>query len=106
MILLSQILKRKVKKIPSPFITSSLQTEAYKECLPKKCMMVAQKLYEGGHITYENRFYGYCRRCSRTNQKSVITKLEKEYNVVDYGNKKRSRHTNVVVLLMRPFQKI
>ena len=41
-------------KAPAVFITSSLQQEASSRLgmNPKTCMQLAQKLYEGGHITY------------------------------------------------------
>ena len=44
-------------KPPPPFTTSSLQQEASSKCgiSPKSCMMIAQRLYEAGKITYENR---------------------------------------------------
>jgi DNA topoisomerase I len=46
--------KTSVKKPSPPFITSSLQQEASTKLKfnVKKTMEVAQKLYEGGHITY------------------------------------------------------
>jgi DNA topoisomerase I len=47
--------KNNTKRRPAPpFITSTLQQEAsYKLGMsPDNCMKVAQKLYEGGHITY------------------------------------------------------
>ena len=46
--------KKSKRNAPPPFITSSLQQEAQrKHHFPvKKTMMLAQKLYEGGHITY------------------------------------------------------
>lgn len=39
---------------PKPLITSTLQQEASAlyNCAPKRCMQIAQKLYEAGHITY------------------------------------------------------
>ena len=39
---------------PAPFTTSSLQQAASNACkfTPKRTMELAQKLYEGGHITY------------------------------------------------------
>ena len=47
-------IKKTQKKAPLPFSTSSLQQRASNELgfSPKKTMLVAQKLYEAGHITY------------------------------------------------------
>lgn len=46
--------KKSIRKPSAPFITSSLQQEASTKLhfSVKKTMDVAQKLYEGGHITY------------------------------------------------------
>jgi DNA topoisomerase I len=46
--------KLSIRKPSAPYITSSLQQEASNKLSfsPKKTMMVAQKLYEAGHITY------------------------------------------------------
>ena len=43
-----------IRKAPSPFSTSSLQQRASNELhfSPKRTMQIAQKLYEGGYITY------------------------------------------------------
>ena len=43
-----------IRKAPSPFSTSSLQQRASNELhfSPKRTMQMAQKLYEGGYITY------------------------------------------------------
>ena len=51
----SDVEKKQVKKAPAPaFTTSTLQQEASRKLgfSAKKTMQIAQKLYEGGHITY------------------------------------------------------
>tara|TARA_Y100000389_G_scaffold205111_1_gene263351 strand:+ start:10983 stop:13220 length:2238 start_codon:yes stop_codon:yes gene_type:complete len=52
---LTNITTREKKEMPPPpFITSSLQQSVYNSynINPKYCMQIAQKLYEGGYITY------------------------------------------------------
>lgn len=50
----SIIKKPSTRKPSPPFITSSLQQECSQKFgySPKKTMLIAQKLYEGGHVTY------------------------------------------------------
>lgn len=50
----STVTKPWVHSAPKPLITSTLQQEssARFSCNPKKTMMIAQRLYESGHITY------------------------------------------------------
>ncbi len=51
----SKIEKKEEKRIPGPpFITSTLQQEAFKKLRfsSRQTMMLAQQLYENGHITY------------------------------------------------------
>ena len=78
-----QEIKKKVstRKPSPPFITSSLQQEAStKLCFsPKKTMMVAQKLYEGGYITY-------MRTDSKMLSDDAIQMISKEI-LQDYGDK-------------------
>lgn len=47
-------IKERQEYAPPPFITSSLQQDAYRSLGigSKACMKLAQDLYEGGHITY------------------------------------------------------
>jgi DNA topoisomerase-1 len=50
----STVTKPWVHSAPKPLITSTLQQESSARftCNPKKTMMIAQRLYEAGHITY------------------------------------------------------
>tara|TARA_Y100000389_G_scaffold204539_1_gene257812 strand:+ start:11083 stop:13386 length:2304 start_codon:yes stop_codon:yes gene_type:complete len=66
---------------PPPFITSSLQQSAYNKhgFNPKHTMQIAQKLYEGGYITY-----------MRTDSVTLSSKFQndaKEWIIKEYGEK-------------------
>jgi DNA topoisomerase I len=53
--IVSKIDRKEMKRVPPPpFITSTLQQEAFKKLRfsSKQTMMLAQQLYENGHITY------------------------------------------------------
>ncbi len=97
--IVTDIKKKESKENPRPpFITSSLQTEAYNKLgMPsKKCMMVAQKLYEGGHITYMRTDSTVIAEDAQEQIKNlVITKLGKEYyRRKEYGNKKNAQEAH------------
>lgn len=94
--IIKEINKSKTKRNPStPFTTSTLQQEASSllNISPKDCMMVAQKLYENGYITY-----------MRTDSIDLSTESKnniKEYINTEYGKefhydeqKKGVRHKN------------
>lgn len=67
------------KNPPAPFTTSSLQQEASRKLgfSVKKTMMVAQKLYEAGYITYM--------RTDSTRLSDDAKKLAKEYILDNFG---------------------
>ena len=67
------------KNPPPPFTTSSLQQEASRKLgfSIKKTMMVAQKLYESGYITYM--------RTDSTRLSDDAKKMAKEYIVSNFG---------------------
>lgn len=67
------------KKPPPPYITSTIQQDAgLRFCLPsKKIMMVLQKLYESGHITYH--------RTDSTNLSTAIQEDIKKYVCEKFG---------------------
>ena len=73
--------KNTIKKPPTPFTTSSLQQSASNELhiSPKDTMMICQKLYEGGYITY-------MRTDSKIYSKEFIEKI-KPYISEKYGEK-------------------
>jgi DNA topoisomerase I len=77
--------KKSKRNPPPPFITSSLQQEAQRKIhFPiKKTMMLAQKLYEGGHITYM--------RTDAVNLSEDCLKACKEFIEKEYGNKYSQR---------------
>ncbi|MEJ2616705.1 MAG: DNA topoisomerase, partial [Ignavibacteriaceae bacterium] len=89
--IISDIIKKKVKRNPSPpFITSTLQAEASRriKMRPKQTMMLAQKLYEGidlgkdgiqGLITYM--------RTDSTRISEEVIPLVRDYIKNSYGDK-------------------
>lgn len=68
------------KNPPAPFTTSSLQQEASRKLgfSVKKTMMVAQRLYESGYITYM--------RTDSTRLSDDAKKMAKEYITEKFGN--------------------
>jgi DNA topoisomerase-1 len=69
------------KKPPLPFITSTIQIECNRRfrISTKKIMMILQKLYENGYITYH--------RTDSTNICKEFTLLSQEYIIKKYGEK-------------------
>ena len=72
--------KPSIRNPSPPFTTSSLQQEAHRKLgfTPKKTMSVAQKLYEGGFITYM--------RTDSVNLSTEALNNIKKYIVSKYGN--------------------
>ena len=68
------------KNPPAPFTTSSLQQEASRKLGfgDKKTMMIAQKLYESGHITYM--------RTDSIRLSDDAKKMAKDYITKNFGN--------------------
>ena len=71
-----------IRRAPLPFSTSTLQQKASNELhySPKRTMQIAQKLYEGGYITYmrtDNKKY------SREFVKKAVSFIKTTYNVND-----------------------
>jgi len=74
--------KKVTKRAPIPFTTSGLQQKASNELhfSPKRTMSVAQKLYEGGYITYmrtDSRTYS--KEFIKKTMNHITTKYGKEY---------------------------
>lgn len=83
------------KRKPSPpFTTSSLQQEASSKIgySPKRTMQIAQRLYEGGHITYMRTDSVMLAEdaIEQAREKIVKDYGEKYSNVTRYKNKKKS----------------
>jgi DNA topoisomerase-1 len=81
---ISDILEKKSISNPSPpFTTSTLQQEAFKKLgfNVQRTMLVAQKLYESGHITYMRTDSSNLSKEAITNIKDYIIK---NYNINDY----------------------
>ncbi len=62
---------------PKPLITSTLQQEvsALYNCPPKRTMLIAQKLYEQGHITYMRTDHAVLSEEAKGMAESMVTKL-------------------------------
>ncbi len=79
---ISDVIKKPAKKTPSaPFTTSTLQQEASRKMgfSVSKTMMVAQKLYESGKITYM--------RTDSVNLSSLAVNTAKKEIISNYGEK-------------------
>jgi DNA topoisomerase-1 len=62
---------------PKPLITSTLQQEASAlySCAPKKTMLIAQRLYEQGHITYMRTDHAVLSEEAKTQAEAMVVKL-------------------------------
>tara|TARA_B100000405_G_scaffold167186_1_gene116995 strand:+ start:2946 stop:5342 length:2397 start_codon:yes stop_codon:yes gene_type:complete len=81
MTLLSKKKAVRTQSAPPPHTTSTLQQESYKRhgINPKQCMAYAQKLYEGGYITYM--------RTDSTELSNEFKLIAKDYIINTYGDK-------------------
>ncbi len=73
--------RESIRKPSAPFTTSTLQMEASRKLgySPKRTMMMAQKLYEAGHITYM--------RTDSTNLSAEAVAKARELIISEYGEK-------------------
>ena len=79
--------KNSEKNAPDPFTTSSLQQQNnnVNNYSPKETMVICQKLYEGGLITYmRTDCKNYSKDFINSVEKYVINKFDKEYFNYDY----------------------
>ena len=90
--------KESIENPRPPFITSSLQTDAYNKLSmsSKVCMMVAQKLYENGHITYMRTDSTVLSQDAHEQIKMIVEdKYGKEYyRRKNYSNKKNAQEAH------------
>jgi DNA topoisomerase I len=78
---------------PKPLITSTLQQEASAlySCPPKRTMMIAQKLYEQGHITYMRTDHATLSEEAKAQAEGMVTKLYGDGYVNTAEKKKTSK---------------
>lgn len=90
--------KESIENPRPPFITSSLQTEAHSKLSmsSKQCMMVAQKLYEKGHITYMRTDSTVISQEAHDQIKNLVTDKfgEDYYRYKSYSNKKNAQEAH------------
>ena len=105
-------IKKTEKKAPIPFSTSLLQQKASNELKfsPKLTMQLAQKLYEGGHITYmrtDNKRYSkeFVNSCVKfIKQKWNVGEnyIKKDLNKIMLGNDKKEKGAQEAHEAIRP----
>lgn len=105
-------IKKTEKKAPTPFSTSLLQQKASNEIKfsPKLTMQVAQKLYEGGHITYmrtDNKRYSkeFVDKCVKfIKQKWNVgdNYIKKDLDKIMLGNNKKEKGAQEAHEAIRP----
>lgn len=80
---------------PKPLITSTLQQEASAlySCPPKRTMLIAQKLYEQGHITYMRTDHATLSEEARSDASTMVTKLygEAYVNTMDTNTNTKTK---------------
>ena len=90
--------KESLENPKPPFITSSLQTESYNKLGmgSKQCMLVAQKLYENGHITYMRTDSTALSEEAHTHIKDLIhiNYGDEYYRRKNYSNKKNAQEAH------------
>ena len=105
-------IKQTEKKAPNPLTTSLLQQKASNELKfsPKLTMQVAQKLYEGGHITYmrtDNKRYSkeFVDKCVKfIKQKWNVGEnyIKKDLDNIMLGNEKKEKGAQEAHEAIRP----
>ena len=105
-------IKKTEKKAPIPFSTSLLQQKASNELKfsPKLTMQVAQKLYEGGHITYmrtdnkrySKEFVNSCVKFIKQKWNVGVNYIKKDINKIMLGNDKKEKGAQEAHEAIRP----
>ena len=89
---LSVVMKSWTEAPPKPLITSTLQQEASALYMsgPKRTMIVAQKLYEAGHITYMRTDHAILSEEAKTEAIAMVKKMVGDAYVGVIGDKKKT----------------
>tara|TARA_B100001057_G_scaffold168063_1_gene168788 strand:+ start:5220 stop:7511 length:2292 start_codon:yes stop_codon:yes gene_type:complete len=105
-------IKKTEKKAPTPFSTSLLQQKASNEIKfsPKLTMQVAQKLYEGGHITYmrtdnkrySKEFVDKCVKFIKEKWNVGENYIKKDLDKIMLGNNKKEKGAQEAHEAIRP----